>query len=198
MWWMPGMGMGSVGWNTSYTVANLPVPLSAGQLPIPPPTCSTGAIAPEGTQGAKLDRHLQFTLSGKRLLQPPVLFLPGCGNVRLAALEETLSHDAYDPVPGRVALWSEVVGLLLANPTLRTTLHVPEAAEDGTLRECSIPVSAHPQPRTVPNRHPPPTAAHTPQSTFTASHRTGRKSTVHQPTISPQPWRPRHSALTYS
>ena len=69
----------------------------------------------------------------KSLVEPSFgnLSLPGCGHARLAELEVLLSHDQYEPVHGRVALWEEVVEILKANPVLRTTLIIPNAAGDG-------------------------------------------------------------------
>ena len=55
------------------------------------------------------------------------LSLPGCGHSRLAELEDILSHDMYEPVHGRVALWGEVEMILQKNPELRTTLVIPDA-----------------------------------------------------------------------
>lgn len=60
-----------------------------------------------------------------------MLALAGSGHARLAELEEALSHDAFQPVIGRKALWAEVMELLRINPTLRTTLQVPEGADHG-------------------------------------------------------------------
>lgn len=80
----------------------------------------------------------QLTLFGMRMVVGSRRMLAGDGHARLAALEELLSHDAYEPVRGRVALWAEVVAILAAEPALRTTLQVPAGAEDGTLREPGV------------------------------------------------------------
>ena len=50
---------------------------------------------------------------------------------RLAQLEEELSQDQSDPVPGREPLWAEVKQLLRDYPRLWTDLVLPEGAEVG-------------------------------------------------------------------
>ena len=45
---------------------------------------------------------------------------------QLAQLEEKLSHDQWDPVPERAALWAELKELLSDYPKLRTYLMLPE------------------------------------------------------------------------
>ena len=75
---------------------------------------------------------VQRTLDGARLEETPSIAQRGDGHARLAALEELLSHDAYERVPERVALWAEVVEILAKEPTLRTTLMVPEKLEELT------------------------------------------------------------------
>jgi len=55
----------------------------------------------------------------------------GGGDRRLAALESLLSHDAYEPVHNREALWGEVVRLLAECPELSTPLVVPAEFDVG-------------------------------------------------------------------
>jgi len=54
---------------------------------------------------------------------------PVSSDVRLAQLEQLLSHDEWEPVEGRVQLWAELEQLLKAKPELKTYLKVPAAIE---------------------------------------------------------------------
>ena len=56
--------------------------------------------------------------------------LRGHGSERLAELEELLSHDAWQPVAGRGALWREHRLLLEADPLLRSHLAAPLDVEE--------------------------------------------------------------------
>ena len=47
------------------------------------------------------------------------------GDAEMAQLEESLSHDQWEAVPGRELLWARVVKKLHANPKLRSILVVP-------------------------------------------------------------------------
>ncbi|MGZ0214251.1 MAG: hypothetical protein ACKVI4_17365, partial [Actinomycetales bacterium] len=71
----------------------------------------------------------QLTWLGPVLRLTAMLALPGCGDARLAELEELLSHDQWYPVDDREALWSELEQLLKARPDLRTHLHIPDGDE---------------------------------------------------------------------
>ena len=51
------------------------------------------------------------------------------GAARLTQLEDELSHDQWDPVPGRESLWAELKVLLCDYPELRTYLVPPEDME---------------------------------------------------------------------
>jgi hypothetical protein len=63
---------------------------------------------------------------------------PGHGHSRLAELEEILSHDVYDPVQGRDALWAELVTILEAQPGLRTILSPESFGEKAEETEIMI------------------------------------------------------------
>ena len=62
----------------------------------------------------------------------PVIEKAGHGSSWLAELEELLSHDEWEPVDGREALWNEVRALLAGRPQLRTYLSLPPEYETCT------------------------------------------------------------------
>ena len=53
---------------------------------------------------------------------------PITSNARLMELESVLSHDEWEPVDNRDALWAELAELLVWHPHLRTILNVPDEA----------------------------------------------------------------------
>ena len=99
----------------------------------------TAVIAQEAAEGLSMlppkPALVQLTLDGTRLEESPSIEQRDGGHTRLAELEELLSHDKYEPIPGRVLLWKEVAAILVANPTLHTTLQVPRGVDEGTLME---------------------------------------------------------------
>ena len=64
----------------------------------------------------------------KNLKRKPRGRLLPSDETRLIDLECLLSHDQWEPVDNRDALWAELAELLLLNPSLRTILNVPEEA----------------------------------------------------------------------
>ena len=96
---------------------------------------ATAASSAASSGTAAAPRHLLtafFLPSSRRATTPPRPLAPNPrrskASARLAELEELLSHDAWDPVPGREALWNEAAWLLREYPQLRTCLTLPADA----------------------------------------------------------------------
>jgi len=106
---------------------------SSSAAPFSTASAASSAAASSGTAAAP--RHLLtsfFLPSSRRATTPPRPLAPNPrrskASARLAELEELLSHDAWDPVPGREALWNEAAWLLREYPQLRTCLTLPADA----------------------------------------------------------------------